>query len=68
MTTETKSTDSQATQPSRSCCCGPTESAADNAREILDRRYASGDITREQYEQLRSAIAADSNIDHCGRT
>lgn len=59
MSTETKTTDAQATQPLRSCCCGPAEPAADNARDILDRRYANGEITREQYEQLRSAIASD---------
>jgi len=27
------------------------------AREILDRRYASGEITREQYEEMRRVIA-----------
>ena len=28
------------------------------AREILDRRYASGEITREQYEEMRRVLAA----------
>lgn len=27
------------------------------AREILDRRYASGEITREQYEETRRVLA-----------
>jgi putative membrane protein len=27
------------------------------AREILDRRYASGEITREQYEEMKRVIA-----------
>ncbi len=31
---------------------GPT------ARDILDRRYASGEITREQYDQMKRDLAA----------
>jgi putative membrane protein len=26
------------------------------AREILDRRYASGEITREQYEEMKRVL------------
>ena len=29
------------------------------ARDILDERYARGEITREQYVQLKSDIAGD---------
>jgi len=29
------------------------------ARDILDERYARGDISREQYVQLKSDIASD---------
>ncbi len=35
-------------------------SAGDNgptARDILDRRYASGEITKDQYEQMKSEIS-----------
>lgn len=28
------------------------------AREILDRRYASGEITREQYDGMRRVLAS----------
>ena len=28
-----------------------------SAREILDRRYASGEITREQYESMKQDLA-----------
>jgi uncharacterized membrane protein len=28
-----------------------------NARDILDERYASGEITRDQYAQLKADIA-----------
>ena len=35
------------------CCCGPSGRAPESARDILDRRYANGEITKEQYEQMR---------------
>jgi putative membrane protein len=28
------------------------------AREILDRRYASGEISREQYEEMKRVLAS----------
>jgi len=28
----------------------------ESPREILDRRYASGEITKEQYEEMRRAL------------
>jgi putative membrane protein len=28
----------------------------ETAREILDRRYASGEITREQYEEMKRVL------------
>jgi putative membrane protein len=28
----------------------------ESAREILDRRYASGEITKEQYEEMRRTL------------
>ncbi len=36
---------------------GPPESA----REILDRRYARGELTREQYEQMRQDLLRHGN-------
>ncbi len=36
-----------------------TQSTEDqNAREILDRRYARGELTREQYEVMRKDLEA----------
>jgi putative membrane protein len=29
---------------------------ADTARDILDRRYATGEISREQYEEMRGVL------------
>ncbi len=31
-----------------------TQKDQPNAKEILDQRYARGDITREQYEKMKS--------------
>lgn len=31
-----------------------TQKDKPNAKEILDQRYARGDITREQYEKMKS--------------
>ncbi len=33
-------------------------SSPESAQQILDRRYASGEITREEYEQLRQTLNA----------
>lgn len=30
-----------------------SEQQADSARDILDRRYARGELTKEQYEQMK---------------
>jgi putative membrane protein len=35
----------------------PESSSADQALEIAKRRYAQGEITREQFEQIRQDIA-----------
>jgi putative membrane protein len=40
--------------PERGGASGPS------AREILDRRYARGEITREEYRRLRSDIESAS--------
>ena len=29
----------------------------ETAREILDRRFASGELTKEQYEEMKRALA-----------
>jgi putative membrane protein len=31
--------------------------ARETAREILDRRFASGEITKEQYEEMKRTLA-----------
>ena len=30
---------------------------ADSAREILDKRYASGEISRDEYEEIKETMA-----------
>jgi uncharacterized membrane protein len=32
--------------------------ARETAREILDRRFPSGEITKEQYEEMKRTLAA----------
>lgn len=32
------------------------EARAETAREILDQRYARGEITREQYEEMKRTL------------
>ena len=34
------------------------ESRRESPREILDRRYASGEITKEQYDEMKRNLAA----------
>ena len=38
------------------CCCGPCGCTSESARDILDRRYVSGEITKEEYEQMRGDL------------
>jgi hypothetical protein len=33
--------------------------APEDARAVLDRRYANGEITKEQYEEVRRDIESD---------
>ena len=49
---------------------GSATGAGGSAREILDRRLASGELTAEQYEQLRETLgdAAASTADPRPRT
>lgn len=56
MTIETLSKPEQSTQADwPACCCGPMRcgAGAGSTRDILDRRYASGELTKEQYEQIK---------------
>jgi len=41
--------------PARSapCCCPPSCCAPEPARAVLDRRYAKGELTKEQYEAMK---------------
>jgi uncharacterized membrane protein len=38
---------------------GGDRASRESAREILDRRLASGELTPEQYAQLRATLAAE---------
>jgi hypothetical protein len=49
-TTETAQHDEQG------CCGGPSRKRGASARELLDRRYAGGEITREQYETMQKDL------------
>ena len=35
------------------CGSHSTQGKEENARELLDRRYARGEITREEYQQIK---------------
>jgi len=35
------------------CCWGSSDTIGEAARDILERRYASGEIGKEQYEQIK---------------
>ncbi|MBI5637717.1 MAG: SHOCT domain-containing protein [Nitrospinae bacterium] len=37
-------------------CGGHRTHKRENAREILDRRYASGEISREEYQRMKKDI------------
>jgi Short C-terminal domain len=58
MNTETKSPDQQAASPRSGCCCGPMMMGGgqEDAQAILDRRYAKGEITKEQYEEMKREL------------
>lgn len=38
---------------------GRPRSSGDSALEVLERRYAAGDITTEEYEERRACLAQD---------
>jgi len=39
------------------CCVGLEERPRDGALEVLRRRYAAGEITREQYQAMRKEVS-----------
>lgn len=53
MTTKTTAEPEPTTPPRGSGCCGPMRWTCESPRDILDRRYASGELTKEQYEAMR---------------
>ncbi len=40
------------------CSCGGSHADHETAREILDRRYASGQITKDQYEEMKQDLGS----------
>ena len=57
MTTKTSSPPEQAAQaPRAGCCCAPMRCGSESARDILDRRFANGELTKEQYEEIKREI------------
>jgi putative oligomerization/nucleic acid binding protein len=36
-----------------SCFCGPFHCGQESVRAVLDRRYANGELTKEQYESMK---------------
>jgi hypothetical protein len=46
--------------PGCKCRCKSSSKVGPSAREILDRRYASGEITRDQYEQIKHDLGGTS--------
>ena len=44
--------------------CGPHDDSAkheDNAREILDKRFAKGEITKEEYEEMKKSLGNETS-------
>ena len=38
------------------CSCGGSHKDEPGARDILDRRYAKGEITKDQYDQMKQDL------------
>jgi uncharacterized membrane protein len=54
---EPTSQTAEATQDAeQGCCSGSSRKCGRSAREVLDRRYAGGEITREQYEDMKKHL------------
>jgi putative membrane protein len=45
--------------------CRSSSKGGPSAREILDRRYASGEITREQYQQMKLDLRGSTEPKGC---
>lgn len=56
MSTDTNSSKPTGAPFDRPSCCGPMWRVPEDARDILDRRYASGEISKEQYEEMRRTL------------
>ena len=44
--------------PASPCCSWASHCGPEPARAILDRRYAKGEITKEQYEAMKRDLEA----------
>jgi len=51
--TEAGKTRETATPRPAPCCCSPSRCGPEPARAVLDRRYAKGELTKEQYEAMK---------------
>ncbi len=58
MTTKTSSPPDQDAQALRAgCCFAPMmRCGSESARDILDRRLANGELTKEQYDEIKREI------------
>ena len=52
----TPQTTATAQHDEQGCCGGSSRKRGASAYEILDRRYATGEITREQYETMKKVL------------
>jgi hypothetical protein len=52
-------------QSGSGCGCKSSSKNGTSAREMLDRRYASGEINREQYEQMKQDIGSAKSKKGC---
>lgn len=56
---ESTTASSASEEAAHRCGCKSSSKAGTPAREILDRRYASGEINRDQYQQMKQDLGGE---------